>query len=78
VADQPPINISVHGPYEDAMIAGFELLGKVVDKQDPATAKELWTRWLDATKGWSDLGAAMSKGLSDALAKLISLKGGSA
>lgn len=70
-ADQTPIRVAVHGPYEDAMIAGFELLGKVIDKQDAASAKECWTRWLDATKGWSDLGAAMSKGLSDALAKMI-------
>ena len=70
-----PIRITVHGPYEDAIISGFNLLEKIVEKQDPASAKECWTRWLDATKGWSDLGTAMSKGLSDALAKMI---GGSA
>ena len=69
--DSNPIRVTIHGPYEDAIIAGFEVVKVIVEKQDPASAKECWTRWLDATKGLSDLGAAMSKGLSDALPKIV-------
>ncbi len=54
VTDQVQI-LRIHGPYEDAMIAGCELVGKVIDGQDAATKKELWTRYLDATKPLHDM-----------------------
>ena len=44
-----PDIIKVHGPYEDAIIAVCELFSKIVDGQDAATKKELWSRYLDAT-----------------------------
>ena len=47
--------IKVHGPYEDAMIAGFELAGKVIEGQDAATKKECWMRLLEFTKPLHEL-----------------------
>jgi hypothetical protein len=41
--------VRIHGPYEDAIIAGCEVIKAVIDGQDPATKKELWNRYLDFT-----------------------------
>lgn len=54
--------IKVHGPYEDAIIAGCSLAEKVVDGQDPATRAELWKRHLEITAPLHKLATeAMSK-----------------
>jgi len=66
-----PQSVSFHAPYEDAIIAGFELLGKVIDGQDAATKKELWTRYLDATKPWHELSLKLGDRLIEPLTKLI-------
>lgn len=45
-----PTALSVHGPYEDAIIAVATLFGKIIDGQPQETRAELWGRYLEATK----------------------------
>jgi hypothetical protein len=70
-SNENPQMVRIHGPYEDAIIAGCEVIKAVIDGQDPATKKELWTRYLEftqplhalATQAMSDV-AKFFKGLS--------------
>jgi hypothetical protein len=66
IAQQVQI-VRIHGPYEDAMIAGCELVEKIIDGQDAATKKELWTRYLDATKPLNDLAVEAGKQIANFL-----------
>ncbi len=43
-------SISLHGPYEDAIIAACNVIEKIVEGQDAATRKELWDRYLELTR----------------------------
>lgn len=37
-----PQGVSIHGPYEDAIVAGLNLLEKVIDSQPPEAKKKAW------------------------------------
>ena len=43
-------SVSVHGPYEDALIAGFSLIEKLIDGQSAEQKKEIWQGWIDFWK----------------------------
>lgn len=45
---------AVHGPYEDLAIAALGLIGKIVDKQPPEVAAELWRGYLEDVKAWRE------------------------
>jgi len=61
VAEQQQV-IKVHGPYEDAIIAGCSLTEKIIEGQDAATKAELWKRHLEITAPLHKLAAeAMGK-----------------
>lgn len=47
-------NISTHGPYEDAIIAGLTVIGKVIDGQPPEVKKLLWEMYVEDIKAWRD------------------------
>lgn len=51
---------TIHGPYEDAIIAICELMGKIVEGQPPAVKAELWDRYLTLTKPLHDLAVAVA------------------
>jgi hypothetical protein len=38
---------AVHGPYEDLAIAGFLLIGKLIDGQTPDQKAKIWQNWID-------------------------------
>lgn len=42
--------LGIHGPYEDAIIAGCEVAKAVIDGQTPEVKAELWKRWLEFTE----------------------------
>jgi hypothetical protein len=50
-----PIKAAIHGPYEDAIIAGFALIGKLVDGQSPEQKIQIWQGWIDFWKPFNSL-----------------------
>jgi hypothetical protein len=55
MAEAIPQIIRIHGPYEDAIIEGCQLLREIIAGQDAATRAELWKRHLEVTKPLHDL-----------------------
>jgi hypothetical protein len=53
-----PIKTAIHGPYEDAIIAGFALMGKLIDGQTPEQKAQIWQGWIDF---WKPLNSWVSK-----------------
>ena len=53
-----PIKAAIHGPYEDAIIAGFVLMGKLIDGQTPEQKAQIWQGWIDF---WKPLNSWVSK-----------------
>ena len=53
-----PIKAVIHGPYEDAIIAGFALMGKLIDGQTPEQKAQIWQGWIDF---WKPLNSWVSK-----------------
>jgi hypothetical protein len=53
-----PIKAAIHGPYEDAIIAGFTLMGKLIDGQTPEQKAQIWQGWIDF---WKPLNSWVSK-----------------
>jgi len=53
-----PIKAAIHGPYEDAIIAGFALMGKLIDGQTPEQKAQIWQGWIDF---WKPLNSWVSK-----------------
>ena len=37
----------IHGPYEDAMIAGFRFMEKLIDGQTAEQKAQAWQKWFD-------------------------------
>jgi hypothetical protein len=66
-------HISIHGPYEDVLIAGFHLLEKVIEGQDPATKAELWKRHLEVTKPLHEVAVQAASQIADWIKQLKSL-----
>jgi len=44
-------SLSVHGPYEDAIIEGFKLIEKLVDGQSPEQKAVIWQGWINFWNG---------------------------
>jgi len=63
--------ISIHGPYEDAIIKALEVVEKIVDKQPPEVAAELWKRTLEVTAPWHASSVTLSKQIADGIAGLL-------
>lgn len=59
--------IRIHGPYEDAIIAGCEVAKAVIDGQTPEVRAQLWQRWIEVTEPLHKLAVAAGQDL----AKLI-------
>lgn len=43
------VTVGVMLPGEALVVAGLDVLGKIVDKQPPEVAAEMWRRWLEWT-----------------------------
>jgi hypothetical protein len=50
-----PIQAAVHGPYEDAIIAGFTLVSKLIDGQTPEQKATIWQGWIDFWKPFNGI-----------------------
>lgn len=48
-------SVSAHGPYEDAIIAGFTLVGKLIDGQSPEQKVIIWQGWIDFWKPFNSV-----------------------
>ena len=64
------LNAVLHGPYEDAIIAGFQVMEKLIDGQTPEQKAQLWANWITF---WQPF-MVLAQSLSGNLAGLI--KGG--
>jgi hypothetical protein len=52
---------SIHGPYEDAIIAGCEVLGKLIDGQTPAQKAQIWQNLINIGQPFLDAAVAQFK-----------------
>jgi len=52
---------SVHGPYEDAIIAACELAGKVIDSQPKDVQADLWRMHVENLKRLQEFFENMAK-----------------
>ena len=59
----PPVpTAAVHGPYEDAIIAGFHLLEKLIDGQSPEQRVKIWQNWIDFWQPFLEIGKHLREG----------------
>jgi hypothetical protein len=59
-----PIQAALHGPYEDAIIAGFSLLEKLIDGQTADQKAKIWSDWIAFWQPFVDLGKAFGANLA--------------
>ncbi len=57
----PQLPASMHGPYEDAIIAGCEVLGKLIDGQTPAQKAQIWQNLINIGQPFLDAAVAQFK-----------------
>ena len=62
-----PTTAAVHGPYEDAIIAGFTLVEKLIEGQSAEQKVIIWQGWIDF---WKPFNGVINK-LGADLAKLV-------
>lgn len=67
-----PASITIHGPYEDALIAGFTLLGKIVEKQSPEVSSQLWKDWMELNKPLVTMATGLSAIVEAAVKGILS------
>jgi hypothetical protein len=59
LSNLPAIPSAIHGPYEDAIIAGFSLLEKVLATVPAADQAKMWNDFLTFSSGLQTLAAKL-------------------
>jgi hypothetical protein len=58
-----PTSTALHGPYEDAIIAGFKVMEKLIDGQTVEQKAKLWQNWIDFWQPFMEIAKNFSQGL---------------
>lgn len=65
--------ITIHGPYEDAIIKALEVAKLTIESQPPEARAELWRRWLEWSAPLHKASVALSEALAANIQALLAL-----
>jgi hypothetical protein len=64
VPTSPVISGVLHGPYEDAIIAGFKVMEKLIDGQTAEQKAQLWANWITFWQPFMEIAKSLSANLA--------------